>query len=243
MAEAEEVEVTVVPAPEVVPASEMGVALEVSRIKESSGFMSLMRRASQFGQQIKQIKVKDEQTERFALESVAAIIRTHKQAEDVRKSITAWPRKFVEIINSNFKILTDDLAKQRATVEGEMRTYQTKKAIEARKQQAAMQKQVDKFNAQAEKKGYEKIGAEVPYIPPATTLRVEGATTYIKTSWKFEEVSKMDLIQAVAAGKEKPEALLVNKIYVENLIDAGIRNIPGLKIYDVKTPVTRTTPR
>jgi hypothetical protein len=67
--------------------------------------------------------------------------------------------------------------------------------------------------------------------PTSAPIRTEHGTTYIRTTWEFEVE---DITKVPAA------YLTINDALVRQSIKGGVRGIPGLRIYEKQTPVTRS---
>lgn len=144
-----------------------------------------------------------------------------KKIDALRKEITDPARKFINKVNDSAKVFTEKLDKVEEILKAKLDAWKRKKEEEQRK-------------AQAEAEIFAKAMEldVVPYVDEAPkTIRTEGAMSYEKVVWKFdvEDLSKlpMDLLKA---DEEKIKALL----------RAGIRTIPGLRIYSETQTVFRT---
>lgn len=86
---------------------------------------------------------------------------------------------------------------------------------------------------------------EVPRVVAAEPetkgpVRSESATSYTKTTWKFEVTDVMALAQAVIDGKVGPEAITANDKAIRAMVSAGFRTIPGVNIWEQEDIVTRS---
>lgn len=78
--------------------------------------------------------------------------------------------------------------------------------------------------------------AETATAAELTRIRGDfGSIGGLKTVWEWEVEELMDLVQAVASGRESIEVLTVNAAMVNTMVRKGGRQkIPGLRIYPVK---------
>lgn len=224
-----------------IPNNEYAVIQEVDRLKSSDKMLTLIRQAAEYQHLTKRVSIKTDEDEKLAVESVAAISTTIKEAEAMRQSVVAFPKKFTSMVDGMFKGLTDDLKSYKSTLSDYLTAYQNKKRVEQQKAQDRIQKAMNESIAKMEKAGIDV--SSVPVVAPRfvepAKVRTENATAYTKTRWVFEVTDKRALVMAVAAGVEKLEALDVNEQYIRGLVSAGVRDVPGVRIYQEQSTQIR----
>jgi len=107
--------------------------------------------------------------------------------------------------------------------------------IERRKREAAAQKAREeaqkKLDAEAKKAKVESVKLPDPVeMPRETRIATEAGTVYEKRSWKF-------LIEDAA--QVPREYLMVDERAIRDAVKAGVREIPGVKIYEHKDIAVR----
>lgn len=153
----------------------------------------------------------------FAVESRTLF----KKIELLRKEITEPARKFINKVNDSAKVFTEKLDKVEEILKAKLDAWKKKKEEE----QKLAQKQAEVF-AQAMELDV------IPYVDEAPkAIRSDNAMTYEKVEWKFdvEDLSKVPM-----------HLLMVDEDKVKQMLRAGIRDIPGLKIYSETKTVIRT---
>lgn len=194
------------------------------------------------------IPVKDEQTEiaqresnQLVLQADTFTIETEAQlneaSELLRKIKTAYKtveerRTFVvkplndqiRNINGWFKSITEPLVQAEDILKRKVLTFRQEQerirlAEQKRLEEEAAKKQAE-INKLAEQKGVE---APVLNVPKLAELDKTVNTSTIKKVWTFE-VTDLNLIPR--------EYLVVDETKIRNAVREGVRNIPGVKIFE-----------
>lgn len=141
-----------------------------------------------------------------------------KSIEEARKEIVEPARKFTNRINDTARIFTEKLQ--------EIQSVITQKVDFWKRQEAEAQKQREMEAAMLSA----SLGVDTtPYVVENTaSLKAEGASSYEKTVWKFD----LQDIASVPA-----EFLTLNTRMIEGCIKAGMRDIPGIRIYSEKQTI------
>lgn len=145
----------------------------------------------------------------------------YKRIEDTRKEITEPYRKFINKVNDTAKVFTEKLKSVEEII---------KSKVDAWKR---VQEQKNKEEEEAAKALAESAGLDVlPFVEKTPKhVRGDGAMSYEMTQWKFD-IEDVNLIPR--------EYLMVDEVKVKTLIKAGIREIPGLKIYSEQKTVIKS---
>lgn len=156
-----------------------------------------------------------------------------RKAEDARKALVKPLNDHVKWINDQFKAATEDLRQADEVGRFKLGQYERERARLAREEAERRRKaeeerllaEAEALAAQGDAEEADKIlEAEIPQAPKAAPTRGDfGATTVSRKVWKFRLVDKMKV----------PEAYLVlNEPEVRHAIRQGVREIPGLEIYE-----------
>ncbi len=144
-----------------------------------------------------------------------------KKIEGLRKEITDPARKFITKVNDSARVFTEKLEKVEEILKAKIDAWKKKKEEEQRKAQA-----------EAEVFAQAMDLSVVPYVEEAPkTIRSDGGMSYEKMEWKFdvEDLSKVPM-----------HLLTIDEEKVKTMLRAGVRTIPGLKIYSETKTVIRT---
>ena len=144
-----------------------------------------------------------------------------KKLEEAKKTITDPYKRFLNAVNDVARQLTDKLKTVENTYASKMDAWksQERKAI-AEQQQIAAELQ-------------DTLGiAVVPVVETnVSTIRSSGAMSYEQEQWNFE-IQDFNAIPR--------EMLMVNEAKIKSLVRAGVRDIPGVRIYKTKKTIIKT---
>lgn len=151
-----------------------------------------------------------------------------KKIEDQRKQIIEQPSDYVKSVNAFCKVFTEKLVFIEDLMKKKIAQYravqeQRRREAELAAQKAAedLQKQLD---AEAKKKGTEPVKVETPVIQKQeTTTRTETGSAYGRKVWTYKIVD----VKAVPR-----EYLVVSDTLIRDAVKAGIRQIPGVDIFE-----------
>ena len=161
--------------------------------------------------------------------------------EKKRKEIIEKPGEFVKTVNAFVKSFRDNLDEIDRVLKSRIQTHmlkikaeqveaQERARVEAETLQAALDARAQKLQDETG----ENIPAVVvpaPVIPAQTISRSEtGSAAYLRKSVEWEVVD----IAIVPSGY-----LVIDKVAINHAIRAGIREIPGIRIYETETTVIR----
>jgi len=151
-----------------------------------------------------------------------------KKIEDQRKELISEPSEFVKSVNSFCKIFTEklqgieDLMKQKiAQYRAVLEQRRREAELAAKKTANDLQKKLD---LEAKEKGTEPVKVEAPVIPKQETVtRSETGSAYGRKVWTFKIID----VQSVPR-----EYLVVSDSLLRDAVRAGVRNIPGVEIFE-----------
>ena len=180
--------------------------------------------------------VKDEASLELAVSLAGQAKLLFKKIEGERKVIIEKPYKFFKAINSLCKKWTPKLTDIENSLKRKIGTYKYQQDLDRNKKEKAqadareeLQKTIDK---QAEDAGVDapQIPAMAPIPKVDTVARSDdGSSAFIKQPWVYEITDE----EAIPR-----EYCVPNPTKIKEAIKAGIREIPGVKIFqDVQTTI------
>jgi len=158
--------------------------------------------------------------------------------EKQRKEVIAAPSDYVKAINSFCKLFTEPLAQVENGLKLKISQYEAKRELERREAEERARREAEalqrKINEEAQ-----KLGVEAPQVPELvmpkaeTVTRTEsGVSSFQKKIWDFELID----IKLVPR-----EYLTLDALSVRNALRMGIREIPGLRIFEKTTTVLKSS--
>ncbi len=161
-----------------------------------------------------------------ATEFVSKVKGRLSRIEDLRKFFVAPLKLHIKDIDSKFKPQSKFLESIIDDIKSKISTYHLKKEEEARIEEKRLEKLREKRDERREKSGLEQIATPVATVKrPESSAKTESGTVTTRKVWKFRVVD----INKV------PRSFLRCSIVhatVQQKIDAGIREIKGLEIYE-----------
>ncbi len=167
----------------------------------------------------------------------SAIQKLKKGYDGARKDAGAPLREALAKIQTFFDEGLGLLEKADTWIRGLQKNWMIKEEQARRAQQAVVDKHVNEmqkeFDKQSEEMGFSPVTVAPLTVPKASgPIRgADGSTTYMRTVWKFE------VTDAVKVPREycEPSSKLIHAA-----VDAGVRNIEGVRIWSEETPITKT---
>lgn len=165
-----------------------------------------------------------------ATELLGWIASAKKGFEGKRKMLVKPLNDHVKTINTMFKEYTAPLEAADSTLRGKVLSYRQEQERIRREEEARLRKLAEEERARLEEEA-EREGTPPPPPMPipqvqvrrqAKTTRGDFGTVSAKKVWDFEIVD---------ASAVPPEFLMVNEKAIRAAVKAGVRNIPGVNIY------------
>lgn len=152
-----------------------------------------------------------------------------KKVEEERKSLTKPINDAVSAINAKFKTLTDPLNKANLSLRGKLAEWLEYKNALAREER---RKQEEAARLAAQSAPQES--APVLVMPPKKAVaHGASASAGLRSVWDWELTDKLALMT------QRPDLFIVNKPAIDALVSQGVRELPGVNIYERKNLVVR----
>lgn len=167
----------------------------------------------------------------------ASIQKLKKGYDEARKEAGSPLREALAKIQVFFDEGLGLLEKANTWVQGLQRNWMIKQEQARRAQQSVVDKHVgqmqEEFNKQSQEMGFSPVTVAPLTVPKSSgPIRgADGSTTYMRKTWKFE------VLDATKVPREycEPSSKLIRAA-----VDAGVRNIEGVNIFEEETPITKT---
>ena len=176
----------------------------------------------------KDLEIKDDTTNETATEMLAQVAGIIKDLDKHRKAVIAEPDRYVRDVNAfvrRFKVKLDGIVKD---LKGKVGTYAYNLELVRREEERLMQEAADKkqkeLDAQAKKADVEPV--EMPkMVAPVKQdpVRTDSGTASTRMEWTYE-ITDFDKIPR--------QYLIINPPSVKLAIKSGIREVPGLRIFE-----------
>ena len=183
-------------------------------------------------------EIVDDQTNAIAIDLVAQIKTLAKKLETKRKEIVAEPNKFVRQVNSFCKKFSEPLTAAEKALKTKIGQYQYRLELERRKKEEEIRKKNEELQRKLEEEA-KKVGVEAPKITPLPAskspdervVRTDtGASAHTRKTWKAEIVDP---------GKVPREYCEPSMKLINNAVKMGVREIPGVRIYQDVQAIVR----
>lgn len=220
-------------------------------------FKDVSAKINEIIQAAESFEVNDQTSYETAIDRTGKIKKLLKKIESKRKDVIGGADRFVRGINSFTKRFKDSGSKAERIYKRKCSVYSVKIEANRRareKERLEKDKEFqDQINQEAKEKGIEPVKVQTVEEKRETTVRTEsGTSAHTRTEWTFK-ITALDQIpreflipDTVKKSIQDPDSLSpteknhLNWYFrkVRDAIDAGIREIPGLEIYqDHKTVI------
>jgi hypothetical protein len=177
--------------------------------------------------------IRDEGTNHLATKWAGQVKKLYKRLEELRKGIVGPPNEFLREVNAAFKPFTEPLQaaeKHLSKLLGNYRLFLENEALRIQAEQEAearrIQKQLEAEAKAAAKRDvhYEPAPIVAPVAPvvPKVTRTSEGSASH-RRDWTFA-VENPDAVPR--------EYLVVDEKRIREAVKNGVREIPGVKIFE-----------
>jgi len=190
-------------------------------VKDASGLVKSLRN------QAESLKIVDDQTDLRAKQILTEVTQAKKKLEDLRKEFVRPFNEGVKNINSFFKERILPADETIGVIKNKVGVYFREKAIAAEKERKRQEilaaKRQETADKKAQKEGTIASAVPVPTMPePEKTTRTQGGSVTTRKVWKFQvnDVSRVP-----------DEYKIVDERKIRQAVSSGIRDIPGVVIY------------
>ena len=158
------------------------------------------------------------------------VAKAKKQVEDKRKFLVKPLNDHVKSINEMFKGYMAPLEKADTVLRQKVMAYRQEQERIRREEEERLRKEAEAERKRLEKQA-KKDGAQPPPPPPpvapstpeqAKTVHSDMGSVTTKTVWDFEIVDE---------DKVPRSFMIVNEKAIRAAVKAGVRNIPGVKVF------------
>lgn len=181
------------------------------------------------------VAIKDSDSNALAVTIAGQIKKTAKKIEDARKAYVGPFNAHVKDVNALAAEIRSPLERAEKDLKKKLNAFAAQQELERRKAEEEARKRAqeeqEKLNREAA-----AAGVEAPTVPEivepeeSATVRTAEGTAYMQSRWTYE---LEDL------GKVPAEFLMLDEKKVRAAIKAGVREIPGLKIFEQKSMAIR----
>lgn len=182
------------------------------------------------------LQITDEGSYKLAIDMAAQARRLNKKLEEARKEKIKEQDAFVRSVNKFVKPFKDRLAsidtdlKQKISVHARKLEQERREA--ERKAKAEAEQIQKELNKRASESGTEAVEVAAPVVPQQRVTRSDsGAAVHTRKKWTWE----LEDIKQVPA-----EYLEVKATAVNQAVKAGIRQIPGIRVFETEEAVLRS---
>jgi adenylate kinase len=178
--------------------------------------------------QAEQLQIINDETAKIATDMLGQIAKTKKVVEERRKFFVNPLNEQVKRINSLFKQIAEPLEKAEAIIKSKILTYRQEQERKRREEEERLRKLVEAEQKKLEKQAAKKGMPAPPPIPIPTipkqekTIESNEAQVTARVVWDFEIEDETKIPR---------EFLMVNEKAIRAAVKAGVRNIPGVRIF------------
>lgn len=173
--------------------------------------------------------VQDQETADGANEILVRITTGLKEIEKKRKSFTQPLNQSLKEINATFKEITEPIVSAKNTLSSRLMAWRAAEQRRIREEQEKAQREEErrrKIQEAHAAKGHQ-VKEEITPVEKPMPFAVQD-TTKIRSQWTYD---------VVEPGAIPREYLEVNSAAITKAVRAGVRDIPGVKIYQKEIPV------
>lgn len=180
--------------------------------------------------------VESDDQQRQAVEMAGQAKKLGKALDEARKRFVAAPGDYVRSVNALAKELADRLVLIETGLKRKISTHQARVELERRKAEEAARKAAAelqaKVDAEAKAAGVETVQVAAPVIPEAPkVVRTEAGAAHQRKEWVFRVTDPAAIPR---------DYLVVDERAIREAVKAGVREIPGVEIFEETKTVIRT---
>ena len=216
--------------------NEFQYQLAIAQAKQS--LSSFMETGEALLNQAQSIEILDKPEYEEGAKLFAQIKSFKKTIDTQRKELIKLPYDYVRRVNAFAKEISKPLDDAETVIKQKLIDYEAKKELERREQEKKAEEERKRLQERLNKEAQEK-GVEAVILPEVMFPKEEknivhtegGDTIYTRTVWDFEVIDFAQVPDEYKVIDEKKVRQAINRL--------GIRDIPGLRIFQKKTVVKR----
>lgn len=207
-------------------------------IEQAKAELSVHEEAiKQMLEQSKEHQITDETSNKAAIQMGLQAKKLSKKIKAMGADKTKEHRDFVSAVRNMVKLYTDMLDSIETGLKAKFREYSRIKEMERReaekKAQEVAKRLQEKVNKEAEEKGIEPVQVPDVALPEKQQpVRTEEGSASVRKRWTWDKES-VDFAQV------PDEYKTIDAVAINRAIRAGLRNIPGIRIYQEEEAVWR----
>lgn len=208
----------------------------------------LQEKATDLVNQANAVEIKTQKEKEEAVTISGKLNELAKAVENKCRNFVAPYQKVINAVNGPRKTITEAAKKAKKIVNQKIFQFKKQEEIDRAKQQKIIDEQSKvlekKLKAQAD-----ELEIEAPKVTPIKAPKASkiersfsGASVYTRASWKCEivDADKVPMALLDKDGKERFRLCLPSQKLLNQAVKMGERNIPGCRIWQDETPVTRS---
>ena len=213
----------------------------VARINDSDQACRVLKRMympeiERMKEMAKALVVIDEESNNMAITMAGQSKKLAGVIEKKRKEVICEPYEFTKTVNTFVKVFSVALEEIERKLKRDMAGY----LLQVRMKQAEDQRLADEeaakvqaeFNVRAAESQVVAPVVVAAVIPTQKVFRSDtGAAVHLRKDWKWEVTERLDIPR---------QYLVVDTIAVNKAVSAGVRDIPGFRIFELETAVIRS---
>ena len=182
------------------------------------------------------LAVPDQKAKAVAVKMAGRAKKLNKGIDKKRKEFVSPHNEYVKAVNSLAKSFQERLKQVEDVLKGKIVQFEARAEIERRKAEQAAQKAAEKIqrelDAEAEAAGVAPVKVDVQVAPEAPKVtRTSEGSSHIQKRWKFKITDDSLVPRQYLSPDEK---------LIKAAVDQGIREIPGVDIFQDSTVAIRT---
>lgn len=174
------------------------------------------------------LAVVDDVGMREATDLLGWIARAKKQVEEKRKFFVDPLNKQVKAINAMFKRYAEPLEQADTLLRGKVLSYRREQDRIRREEEERLRKLQEKEQKRLERQAAKK---DLPPPPPMPTPQVQEQAKTVHSDFGSVSAKKVWDFKIIDPAQIPAEFMMVNEKAIRAAVKAGVRNIPGVKIY------------
>jgi len=186
--------------------------------------------------QAQELKVTGQETFQASIDGAATAKGLVKAIDGRKAEITNPYREFVNKVNNLAKVFTEPLKRVATEFSRKSGDYQYQQDLARKKQEKAIEEANRKLQEDLNKQA-KKDGVEAPIVTPVKPQKPE---TTIHTAGGHSQHLRKDWVAEIEEPKKVPREYLVpDQKLINQAVKMGVREIPGVKIFQKIIPVHR----